>query len=115
MAAERSELSAWVGEELKALRVRAGLDVNTVAKAAKMSPAGIRKMETANGNPTVESIDLYVKACGKTIGEFFAPKIPPGRPGYDRYVHGVIKSALEHPKTMDGVRHLVGLLSEAMK
>ncbi len=72
-------------------------------------------MESPGSNPTIESIELYVKACGKTVGEFFEPLIPPDNPKYDRHVHRIIKTALENPRLKTYLRSLIGLLTEAMR
>jgi transcriptional regulator with XRE-family HTH domain len=113
---ERRALNIWVAEQLVDLRTSVSLDVSALAGKIQMSVAGVRKMESKElSNPNIESLNKYVEACGKTIGEFFEPKIPPENPRYDRYVHKVVKAALQHPKTKTYLRSLVGLLSEAMK
>jgi len=112
----RSPLTAWVVQRLVSFRTGAALDINAMAKETKISPAGIRKMESLEeSNPTIENLYLYTKACGKTLGEFFEPLIPPENPRYDRYMHRVVQAALEHPTAKTYVRNLIGLLNEVMQ
>lgn len=112
---DRSPLSTWVVKRLICFRNAAGLDVHAIAKETKLSLGGVKKIESPHSNPTVESLDLYVKACGKTLGEFFEPLIPPDNPRYDRYIHRIVQAALQHPIAKPYLRSLIGLISKVME
>ncbi len=115
--AEDSEqaVNVWVSAELRALRIRTGVSVATIAESMRLSVSGVAKIESGKSNPRLDSLAAYVHACGKTLGEFFEPLIPPDNPRYDRYVHGVIRDGLQHPVAKSYIRNLIGLISLAMK
>jgi len=109
------EIKEWVRRRLIDFRKGAGLSVADIIAKTRLSRAGIEKMEKPDANPTIDSLAQYVEACGKTLGEFFEPLIPPHNPRYDRHVHRVISDALQHPRAKSYLKSLVGLLSEAMR
>src|SRR5437016_7854877 len=75
------EVGPQIGERLVEFRERAGLSIQDLIDRTGLSRSGIEKMErsakrhrgTAQSNPTVGSVELYVKACGRTLSEFFKP------------------------------------------
>jgi transcriptional regulator with XRE-family HTH domain len=60
-----------IGPRLKQYREAAGLSVNEIADAIGYSRSGIEKMERGDANPTALSLFLYLRACGRTLGELF--------------------------------------------
>jgi transcriptional regulator with XRE-family HTH domain len=112
---EEIPLKIWVGEQLRGLREGRGLSVEQVAEKAKLSPAGVRKMEGPNSNITVDNLAALVKAFDLTLSEFFEPRIPPDNIRYDRYVHKVIKAALRHTAAKWHVQSFVGMITAVMK
>ena len=66
---DRTEIAA----RLIMFRRTANKSISDMVEATSISRSGILKMESDESNPTIASIAAYVTACGKTIGEFFAP------------------------------------------
>ena len=67
------EFGPLIGERLVEFRRRAGLSVQEIIDRTGLSRSGIEKMESDKSNPTVGSVELYMKACGRTLSEFFKP------------------------------------------
>jgi len=63
-----------VGARLVEFREKAGLSIQDMVDRTGLSRSGIEKMERdPDCSPTVRSIEGYVQACGRTLGEFFKP------------------------------------------
>jgi len=60
-----------VGPRLRRFREEAGLTKQELAAHMNYSLSGIKKMELPEANPTVKSMELYLRACGRTLGELF--------------------------------------------
>lgn len=63
--------SIVVGPTLASYRKAVNLSVQQVADKTGYSRSGIIKMERPEANPTVKSLQLYLRACGRTLGELF--------------------------------------------
>lgn len=62
-----------VAARLVALREQAGVSVQHIVDETGLSRSGIDKMESGRSNPTVHSVGVYARACGRTLAEFFEP------------------------------------------
>ena len=60
-----------IGPRLAQFREEAGLSVQAIINRTGFSRSGIEKMEQPDSNPTVKTLELYLRACGKTLGELF--------------------------------------------
>jgi len=64
-------IKALVGSNLKRFRLQSGLTQAALAEVSRVSPRWIYQIETGNGNPTLEMLDLLSKGLGVPIASFF--------------------------------------------
>lgn len=106
------ELGQRISRRLIEFREASNLSIEEVAKSAKISRSGVVKMESVRSNPTLDYIDRYVRACGRTLGEFFEPWLPPGTIQYDRHIHRTISAALRDHRAKGHVYTFVEMLRQ---
>jgi transcriptional regulator with XRE-family HTH domain len=70
----RPALKAF-GQELRAARLSAYMSTGELAKRAKMTPEGLRKIENG-GNTTLGTMILLANALDCQISDFFPHKAP---------------------------------------
>ena len=79
-----SQTSAMVGENLHAIRTRAGMSQAKLAAKCKYRDPETRKVrvfsrpriaeiESGKFNPTVDTLEIIAKALGVDVSEFFLP------------------------------------------
>jgi ribosome-binding protein aMBF1 (putative translation factor) len=66
-------------KRMRELREAAGLSLADVADRAGMDKAFVSRLETGQGNPTVDTLARYAAAIGKRV--VFGVEDEPGRPG----------------------------------
>jgi transcriptional regulator with XRE-family HTH domain len=106
-------LTERIAHRLIEFRTAANLSQEEISVKADISLSGIRKMEDKDqSNPTVSFLNQYVKACGRNLGEFFEPWLPPGSIQYDQHVHRTIAAALKDNRSRPHIYTLVQMLRE---
>jgi transcriptional regulator with XRE-family HTH domain len=105
-------LAERIAHRLEEFRIAANLSQEEIANKAEISLSGIRKMEGPESNPTVSFLNQYVRACGRTLGEFFEPWLPPGSIQYDQHIHRTIEAALKDRRARPHIYSLVQMLRE---
>jgi transcriptional regulator with XRE-family HTH domain len=62
------------GEQIKKLRLQAGLGIRELARLADMSAGAISAIERNQNSPTLATLHKILKALGTNFGEFFSPQ-----------------------------------------
>jgi len=106
------EFGQRIAHRLLEFRMAANLSSEEIAEKSRISLSGIRKMEREDSNPAIRSLHQYVKACGRTLGEFFEPWLPEGSVQYDQHVHRTISAALRHHTARQHIYTFVQMLRE---
>lgn len=73
-----AQLSAHLAKQVRALRHARGWSLATLADRAGLSKTNVAKIESADGNPSLETLIRLADALNITIGTLIAPNHPPG-------------------------------------
>jgi transcriptional regulator with XRE-family HTH domain len=76
-----SQVPAFMGANLRALRQRAGMSVRALARTVGVSPSLVSQVELGKANPSVGTLYAIVTALGLSLDEVFAAPTDAPRPG----------------------------------
>ena len=105
-----------LGGRLVVFRAAAGLSQKELALRSGVSKAHIQKLEAGKSNPSVLTLNLILKACGSTLGEFFNDALPPSyrKPGeWEAHLHLHNLLRLRDPSLTIGITAALKVLHEA--
>ena len=64
-----------ISARIRELRIEKGLSTNKLSTLAGLSQSYVRKLESGENKPTVESLDLLCQALGITFEDFVSYKL----------------------------------------
>jgi transcriptional regulator with XRE-family HTH domain len=73
-----SELNAHIARTVRSLRQARGWSLGTLAERASLSKTNVAKIETGDGNPSMETLLRLADALEVTLGVLLAVDRPPG-------------------------------------
>jgi transcriptional regulator with XRE-family HTH domain len=104
---EVAEIHEWIGKRLTEFLSLKGCTIADVARKLGRDPSYLYRIGRGEENPTVEQIEMIVKACGSTLAEFFAPmareKTAQENVAEDDAVLATVKKLLNDPASRAGI------------
>ncbi|MBN2118532.1 MAG: helix-turn-helix transcriptional regulator [Anaerolineales bacterium] len=76
-----------IGHRLKQIRNKSGHTQDSLAEATGLRRAHIQKLETNVHSPTINTLEVLLKACESTLAEFFKSEIPQCFPDGQKDLH----------------------------